>query len=278
MSSECGGPRWTWDVAVKSDVGRARADNQDTALVADAAGARLLAVFDGMGGHAGGAVASARAAAAVAEALAVARAADSPALARALDGALVYANAAVQEAARDPRLYGMGTTATVAGIVGAELVLAQVGDSRAYLFRAGRLYQLTRDQTLVQVMIENGQLRPCDARSCELGNVILQAIGTSRHLDVDLRAVQLRRGDVLLVCSDGLHGVVDESQIASLLAGASSAAEAVERLVEAALAEGGPDNVTCVVARLGDAPLPERAPADDAVDEPARKVIFPRDR
>src|SRR5262249_44601360 len=165
-------------------------------------------------------------------------------------------------------LRGMGTTATVCALRDQELAIAQVGDSRAYLFRDGSLTLLTRDQSLAMHLVESGQLAPEELESCAFRHVILQAVG-SEWVDVDLRAVCLRRGDVLLVCSDGLWDVLSGDAIAAILARSASVAAACEELVARALAEGGPDNVTCIVARArGDAldpPVRGEAPASRAV-------------
>jgi len=184
--------------------------------------------------------------------------ADEQALARALEGAIDAATKHVFAiAAADKRLSGMGTTATVAGIGGDRLVVAQIGDSRAYIFRKGVLTQVTRDQTLAQLMLERGQLAPEEMATFPHANVILQAVGTAEHVEVDLRSAQLCQGDLLLVCSDGLHGPVGNPRIAETLAEASTPAGACEALVGQALAVGGPDNVTCIVARItGDALTP----------------------
>src|SRR5262249_1971706 len=117
----------------------------------------------------------------------------------------------------DRRLLGMGTTATVGALVGNELVLGQVGDSRAYLARDGCLLQLTRDRTLAMLMIERGQLTLEEARHFEYANVILQAVGTQEVVDVDLRSVRVEDGDVLLLCSDGLSTVTGDEAIAAVL-------------------------------------------------------------
>jgi PPM family protein phosphatase len=237
----CRTPRLQY--AVRSDPGRERPRNEDRALVGFVAPFAL--VCDGMGGEAGGEVASNIA---------------SEAIAAALDGAWPWANVddalvasvmgagdRVRAVARaEPRLARMGTTATVAAVDGDTLVCAQVGDSRAYLFRAGRLVQLTRDQTLFDLVKSQG----IDVVGDDIPrNVILQAVGSSVRLEVVVTRTPLRPGDVVLLCSDGLSGVVEDEAIAAILRSNPDPEAACDALVAAANAAGGPDNITVVVLR-----------------------------
>jgi protein phosphatase len=214
----------------------------------------VLAVCDGMGGAAGGEVASEQAVATMREALAAPVGADSTdatVTARRVVNALREAARTIQaRAMREPRLRGMGTTATVAVVSADQAVLGQVGDSRAYLLRRGTLTQLTRDQSLAQLMIEQGRLRPEEVKEFVGANVILQAVGTSPHLDVDVRRVALTGGDVLLICSDGLCGLVGADALCDALARYDDPERACDELIRLALHAGGTDNVTCVVARV----------------------------
>ncbi len=278
------------EIASRSDVGLERGHNEDSFLVTSARGlARTdevietreigegwaaLAVCDGMGGAAAGEIASRRAVEVIAEVLA----AGEPEPPREVLGRrLVHA---LEEASRrlhhdtiaDRKLTGMGTTATLAALEGETLFVAQVGDSRAYLLREGKLTQLTRDQTLARLMIEKGQLSEEDLPSFAFNNVILQAVGTSPRIDVDLTEVSVRRGDVLLVCSDGLHGPVDEAAITETLAAAPSAVAACSELIAKALEAGAPDNVTCIVARIEGGGLAE--PLDPVL---VKKAVLPPD-
>jgi protein phosphatase len=150
----------------------------------------------------------------------------------------------------DPELAWMGTTMTVAYSLGADLFVAHVGDSRAYLFRGGRLQQLTRDHTLVQVMVDAGELTREEAASHYLRHVLVQALG--RHegdLAVEVHRLGLADGDCLLLCTDGLTEMVAEARIAEVLGNPVAAGEACRALVDLALEAGGKDNVTAVVAR-----------------------------
>jgi protein phosphatase len=213
----------------------------------------LFAVCDGMGGAAGGEVASAEAIEVLRAKLArplTARHRSSVLAQRLVDALRVAARTIRDHSLREPELNGMGTTATVAALVDELLLVAQVGDSRAYLLRAGNLTQLTRDQTLARLLVERGQLTEEEALRFEASNVILQAVGTSLHVDVDLRSVALRDRDVLLLCSDGLSGPVGDESIRRILVDEENPAAACDALVQAALDAGGPDNVTCIVARV----------------------------
>jgi protein phosphatase len=264
------------EVAACTDAGLSRADNQDSYLVIEPSSAdpwALFAVCDGMGGAAGGDVASRTAVEALRE---VMKAGGAPATGDALGRRLLRG---VDEASRRifavarrrPQLKGMGTTATACALAGDWLYLAQVGDSRAYLLREGRLTKLTRDQTLATLLVEQGQLAPEDVETFPLGHVILQAVGTTERVQVDLTRVRVARGDVLLVCSDGLHGPVPHATLRATLEGEPSAEAAAQALVRLALAAGGPDNVTCIVAKVGGRalappaglPAPEKARLDE---------------
>jgi serine/threonine protein phosphatase PrpC len=262
-------PQLQLQIAARTDVGLERASNQDKALVATLTGVAhsapftgyaevkadglLLAVCDGMGGAAGGEVASEEAASVVLAQLSrtseevTGRDTVAP---RLVDALRVAARTIHAHARLDPRLRGMGTTATVAVVAEDRVVLGQVGDSRAYLFRDGTLTQLTRDQSLAQLLIEQGRLQPEEVKDFVGSNVILQAVGTSEHLDVDIRELRLGRGDVLVLCSDGLSGPVDAAAMCSVLRQAPDPATACDELIRCALAAGGPDNVTCIVARV----------------------------
>ena len=133
------------------------------------------------------------------------------------------------------------------------LIFAQVGDSRAYLLRGERLVQLTRDQTLATLLIERGQLTPDQLDSFEYNHVILQALGHVGGVDVDLGALRLAQDDILLICSDGLHGCVDDATLAAALR-CHDPSQACDELVRLALAAGAPDNVSCLVARASGVP------------------------
>ena len=156
----------------------------------------------------------------------------------------------VRVAANDRALAGMGTTLTAAYLTGANLFLAHVGDSRAYLFRGGALEQISRDQTLVQQLVDQGSIQPEAAARHPLRHVLSHAVGSNgiERLPADLHHLPLEHGDRLLLCSDGLSDPLDDARIAQILAEAKTPREACDELIVAALEGGGPDNVTCLVA------------------------------
>jgi protein phosphatase len=263
----------------RSDIGRVRADNQDRLLIgalddgigdvltAGNEGQRsagpldldvgsrgaVLLVADGMGGRAGGARASALALDVVMQHLdgegGRERQDEGRTFATGLVEALVHANRAIFDAGKSDGLEGMGTTATLAGVLGDSVYVAQVGDSRAYLVRGGRTVRLTRDQSLVQDLIDSGILSEGDTGSVP-NNVLLQALGARSTVSPDVTHHVLRRGDVLLLCSDGLSQMVDDHEIAAAAADCDDCRSVVDWLVGLANERGGPDNVTVLAARV----------------------------
>ncbi len=262
-------PGSTWlSIAARSETGHVRSHNEDVAFVATPErGCQLLGVCDGMGGANAGEVASALAARVIQSELSL-RAGVPWELA--LEEALRAASLTIHgRAEQEPRLKGMGTTATVACVTQERLLVAQVGDSRAYLLRQGRLRQLTRDQTLVQHLVDRGQLSAEQAKSSNLSNVILQALGTNPEVDVVLTEDEVQPGDTLCLCSDGLSGVLEDATIEAVLLATESAEQACQELVERALDAGSTDNVTCVVARaIGPGPRPPRQPSPSLPPDP----------
>jgi protein phosphatase len=262
----------------KTDVGRTRDHNEDTFLVADLTrrvaslhpevrehevGARgsLFMVADGMGGAAAGEVASRMAADLVFGHMTTVWPEDpeisANRFAYRMKEAVELANNRIHAHAKEhPEVRGMGTTATVAGVFGTDLYLAQVGDSRGYLVRNGVATQITKDQSLMQRLVEAGELTEEEAEQSERRNIILQALGPDPRVKVDLTYQALRRGDVLVLCSDGLSGQVKKEEIAGVLATTTDLVEVCARLIETANERGGPDNITAVAARFGGG-LPE---------------------
>ena len=223
----------------RTDIGCLRDHNEDSLVVTPP----LFAVADGMGGHAAGEVASEIAVRVLSE-LAPEHP-DGEALGRAIE----EANRAVIQAAREGRgRQGMGTTMTAAMLEGERLVIAQVGDSRAYLLHQGKLQQLTRDHSLMADMIEAGQLTPEEARTHPQRSVITRALGSDAHLHPDIYEINVETGDRLLICSDGLSGMVCDNEIESTLARVRDPQRCASQLVNEAIANGGHDNVTVIVA------------------------------
>lgn len=244
------------EVGAATDIGRVRDHNEDGYLVEHHVG--LIAVADGMGGHRGGEVASA----AALEALRIAFVAGAS-----IDEAVSVANDAVHEqSVADPNLRGMGTTLT-AGSFDDEghLVLGHVGDSRAYLARGGELERVTTDHSLVEELIQAGELTPEEAERDPRRSMITRALGLEPGVAVDVIELDLRDGDRLVLCSDGLTTMVGEDDIASLLAEEPDAATAADRLVDAANAAGGVDNITVVVIDVvnDDAPAKPESASDE---------------
>jgi protein phosphatase len=226
----------------RSDIGRVRSGNEDALLI----GGNVFAVADGMGGHRGGEVASAAA-------LDPLRALDgrafpsSDAAMLALTEAVAAANSTVSQRSHDDsELAGMGTTLTGVLVEGRDALLVHVGDSRAYLLRDGKFLQLTEDHTLVQALIDQGRITRDDVATHPHRSVITRAIGVADDVEIDSQRLTLHDGDRLVLCSDGLSGVVDDATIADVLR-QHSPEDAPERLIELANAAGGPDNITALV-------------------------------
>ena len=223
----------------RTDIGCLRDHNEDSLVVTPP----LFAVADGMGGHAAGEVASEIAVRVLSE-LAPEHP-DGEALGRAIE----EANRAVIQAAREGRgRQGMGTTMTAAMLEGERLVIAQVGDSRAYLLHQGKLQQLTREHSLMADMIEAGQLTPEEARTHPQRSVITRALGSDAHLHPDIYEINVETGDRLLICSDGLSGMIFDDQIENTLRRVQDPQRCASQLVNEAIAAGGHDNVTVIVA------------------------------
>ena len=268
----------TVHVVGRTDVGLVREHNEDNLLLADlGTGSRdpatfhevspaglLLAVCDGMGGAAAGEVASQMAVDTVFEMMRRSvPATDRDALARALVRAIEEAGGRIFEGARaDRSRRGMGTTSTVAALMDKTLFVGQVGDSRAYILRNGELKQITKDQSLVNQLIEAGQLTEDEAEAFEHSNIILQALGTTEQVSVDLTFLELRRGDRLLMCSDGLSGLVHGDVIREVMVEYQDLSACCDRLIELAKAGGGHDNVTVILCDFGGDGLAPPQPTD----------------
>ena len=290
----------------RTDVGQVREHNEDNFLVADLTkrtrtleeGSRVVSVgkngnvasvCDGMGGAAAGEVASQLAVDIIYEKMTEDISPDVQVtrndIARRLVRAVEAAGLRIFESAKSDRTRrGMGTTTTAAALVDDHLFLAQVGDSRGYILRNGTLVQVTRDQSLVNQLIEAGQLTEEEAETFEHNNIILQALGTAETVQVDLTYVELRRGDVLLLCSDGLSGMVRNDEIREVLKTTPDPLEACKTLTERANLAGGHDNITVIVAQFDgegvkplaadEEPLKYRKyPLPEEPTDPARKAV-----
>lgn len=267
-----------------TDVGREREHNEDALLFLDGDlgmltafesvevisapdGPALFMVADGMGGAAAGEIASSMAVDSVARSIGeqwrAATAGDAGAAAHLLSAATDSANRAIHAYAEaNPEHYGMGTTATIAVLHGSSLFLSQVGDSRAYLIRTGKARQITRDQSLTQRLVEAGELTREEAELSDRRNIILQALGPEPEILSDISVQSLCRGDVLLLCSDGLSGVVREPDLERAFATTPDLKQACDGLIELANDRGGPDNITVLAARFSGESLEAPGAAD----------------
>ena len=266
----------------RTDVGQVREHNEDNFIVADltrgtrglmesdrnqavAERGALLGVCDGMGGAAAGEVASQLAVDIIFQKMLQG---DVPETHDDLAVRLVQSIEAAgvrifSEAKLDRARRGMGTTATIAALLDDHLFLGQVGDSRGYILRGDRLVQVTRDQSLVNQLIEAGQLTEEEAETFEHNNIILQALGTADTVQVDLTFVELKYGDTLMLCSDGLSGMVRNDEIREILRTVDDPLEACKLLTDRANQAGGHDNITCVVATFeGDLDAPTKDDVD----------------
>jgi PPM family protein phosphatase len=226
--------------AARSDRGLIRGNNQDSVY----AGPRLLAVADGMGGHAAGDVASKVVIAALEH---LDDDAPSGDMLQALRQAVFEGSEHLREVIREsPQLEGMGTTLTAILFAGGRLALCHVGDSRAYLVRDGQLAQITHDDTFVQTLIDDGRITAEEANSHPQRSLLLRALN-GQEVEPDLSMREARAGDRYLLCSDGLSGVVSEETLAEALKDPDPQSTA-DRLIELALRSGGPDNITVIVA------------------------------
>jgi protein phosphatase len=252
-------------VGERTDVGRVREGNEDEKLVDQRMG--LYAVADGMGGHQAGEVASQTAL----EALRAAVSSGTP-----IREAITKANDAVLErSAGDERLRGMGTTMTAATLAaGGTLLIGHVGDSRAYLVRDGELRQVTEDHSLVEEMVRDGELTPEQAEVHPRRSVITRALGIEPGVEVDMYPVELQEGDRVLLCSDGLTGMVRTEDIAAILQREPDPQRAANALVDEANKAGGEDNITVVLLDVVADDSPAAVVADDS---PAAEVL-PDDR
>jgi serine/threonine protein phosphatase PrpC len=247
-----------------TNVGRVRTNNEDCFRIEEPL--NLYVLSDGMGGEAHGEIASALAVEALVKHCqetehdpAMTIFGDMPSnwseKTKRLSSAVHLANKTIFDSAQaHPEQRGMGATLTAAWIDGPRLSVAHVGDSRAYLLRSGTLQQLTNDHSLVAEQVRRGILTPAEAERSDMQSVLLRALGAHEEIEVESEEHTLFGGDVLLLCSDGLTRMVTEPEIAGTLQAEPDPLKASERLVELANEQGGADNVTAVVVRVGSEP------------------------
>ena len=240
----------------KTDVGQVRSTNQDSFLLDEKE--RLYIVADGMGGHAGGEIASKLCVDKISEFLGdydklfkadKDRTHPDARISNTMVNAINHASTKIYEKAlENPSLRGMGTTATVCKVIAGQAYIAHVGDSRAYLIRCGYIYQVTHDHSLVSEQVRAGILTKEEAELHHLRNVITRSVGYQEEEDVDTTAIALEDGDLLVMCSDGLHGPVTDKEISQLTCDSNT--EAVEKLIDLANERGGDDNITVVIINV----------------------------
>ncbi len=237
-------------VAGKTHQGMVRKNNQDTFLtiLKEEQDSALLVVCDGMGGAAAGNIASTIAAHTFADRVGkLFETTPSPSI-RALRAAVDQTNSAVFETSiQDEELAGMGTTMVAAVIHKKHTILLNIGDSRAYRIRGDMITQLTLDHSHVQDLVRQGQITPEQARYHPQRNLITRAVGVDESVEADIFEGELAPTDLLLLCTDGLTGMLEDQEIVSLVNAASSLEEAVDHLIEAACDNGGTDNITAVL-------------------------------
>jgi len=252
-------PASLWEAAGATDVGRKRTHNEDVLLIREDLG--LFIVCDGMGGHSAGEVAAGIAAETVADFFSHCQ--------RDPEGTWPYkpdrgqdegegrlavamrlANRRIREAAdQDAKRKNMGTTGVMAWLTPNETFVGWAGDSRAYLFRAGTLSQVTEDHSLIGEMIRAGKLSPAEVESFQYKNVITRALGPSEIVKPEVKRIDMRPGDIIMLCCDGVHGLIKDEQMQQIMADNPDLNACAKALVDAANANGGTDNITTVLVR-----------------------------
>lgn len=237
--------------ASKTDIGK-RLRNEDACRIPDSDESMpLLIVADGMGGHAGGALASAMAIEGLCEELGSISQASNPL--SALKSAIQRTNMQIYRmAGSDPSLSGMGTTLVCALLCRKRFIAACIGDSRVYHYDGEALIQVTHDHSLVEMLVEAGSITREEARRHPQRNLITRALGLSLRADVDIFDRVWHPGDILLLCSDGLHGCVDDDDLKDILSSEGTLEEKCDAMVALALSHDGSDNITVVLACCGE--------------------------
>ncbi len=231
----------TLRTAGRTDIGQLRENNEDVIVTND----RLALIADGMGGHPGGEIA-AEVVAGVVPAVFTGQSVDE------LQAAVRAANWAIRErAVAQPGLEGMGTTVCAAGLLTTgRVALVNVGDSRAYLFREGSLTHLTQDHSLTAELIERGELQEKEATQHPYYGILTRALGVGSDVDIDQTTLVVEAGDRVVLCSDGLFNELSDEEIESALAGDEGLPAIVDKLIDGAIAGGGRDNISVVIAEV----------------------------
>ena len=236
----------------RTDKGKVRPHNEDAVdLFRSDFGSLVAVVADGMGGHRSGEVASRHAVQVIRRELrTLSPDASTEEKKKQLSEAVLKANEEVHQLAAGNEDYrGMGTTVIAAVVNESEVVLAHIGDSRAYILHEGGLYQITEDHSLVNMLMKHGQITEEEARTHPHRNMIVKALGTNKEVEADLIVTPWEKKDILLICSDGLTGMVEERNIGLVLTSNLSLSEQADQLIRMALDAGGTDNISLILIK-----------------------------
>lgn len=238
--------------AIKSDVGQRRKVNEDAAGYFESKNnIPLMMVCDGIGGHNAGEIASAMALMSIGQAWEKTEFNDIEEVYQWLIKKITEANEAIfTRSAQYEDLYGMGTTVVVASIIGNQLMIANVGDSRAYMLRNFQLKQLTEDQSLVNALLKSGEITPEEAENHPNKNIVTQSLGVTSSVEIDFVRMTIKNEDTLILCSDGLSDMLSLEEIRNVMNHYSDVEQQVEKAVQEANEAGGRDNITVAIAKI----------------------------
>lgn len=238
--------------AIKSDVGQRRKVNEDAAGYFESKNhIPLMMVCDGIGGHNAGEIASAMALMSIGQAWEKTEFNDIEEVYQWLIQKITEANEAIfTRSAQYEDLYGMGTTVVVASIIGNQLMIANVGDSRAYVLRNFQLKQLTEDQSLVNALLKSGEITPEEAENHPNKNIVTQSLGVTSSVEIDFVRMTIKNEDTLILCSDGLSDMLSLEEIRNIMNHYSDVEQQVEKAVQEANEAGGRDNITVAIAKI----------------------------
>ena len=238
--------------AIKSDVGQRRKVNEDAAGYFESKNnIPLMMVCDGIGGHNAGEIASAMALMSIGQAWEKTEFNDVEEVYQWLIQKITEANEAIfNRSAQYEDLYGMGTTVVVASIIGNQLMIANVGDSRAYVLRNFQLKQLTEDQSLVNALLKSGEITPEEAENHPNKNIVTQSLGVTSSVEIDFVRMTIKNEDTLILCSDGLSDMLSLEEIRNVMNHYSDVEQQVEKAVQEANEAGGRDNITVAIAKI----------------------------
>ena len=238
--------------AIKSDVGQRRKVNEDAAGYFESKNhIPLMMVCDGIGGHNAGEIASAMALMSIGQAWEKTEFNDIEEVYQWLIQKITEANEAIfTRSAQYEDLYGMGTTVVVASIIGNQLIIANVGDSRAYVLRNFQLKQLTEDQSLVNALLKSGEITPEEAENHPNKNIVTQSLGVTSSVEIDFVRMTIKNEDTLILCSDGLSDMLSLEEIRNVMNHYSDVEQQVEKAIQEANEAGGRDNITVAIAKI----------------------------